>query len=408
MKEMSRRVRLAALAVAGLVMVGCSREPPTGTSEAPALAKGGKPSGGGSTLIPYVKLANLKALGCSAAAPRDISPQSPSATVVRVVGYAVCGGSMRLFTWTGSSGASLIGDATFQGIVEGVADDETMVGDLRAPGPPAFVINRGATSSILPLPTTGYLYAEASAVSRDGNFAAGYGAKLNQGFADCGQYGSCAYHLLRWSRSGSGWAGPVVVSDTGGSAAAITADGRLIVGSLKGHAVLWSQGTPWNVQRLPEDLNGGTVALGSDGHAINGNGDVIVGSRLLPLQRDPTIQYDEHAVWRKDGTIWKIEPLKGYNIAEGIAYDVADYHGTTVVVGYSWDNTSGKGGTQWPTYWTWDRNAATTFSPPNRLSQINEAWGGSATAVNSLGQIVGVSATGSLSAGEYPVMWKLP
>lgn len=397
------QVRTGTLAMAAVAVMACAREPLTGISDTPALAKGGKPGGSGTPLLPLVKLTDPRTLGCSSAMPRDIN----SGATVRVAGYANCGGVMRLFTWTGSLGASLIGDASVNGIVEGVADDQTMVGNLRAPGPPAFVILGGASPiAALPLPGE-YLYASATAVSANGQFAVGNGSKLNPGFVDCRTLNACVYHTLLWTRSGDSWSGPEVVA-TGGSAAAVTNDGDLVIGASGGHAVIWTRGTPWQGLSLPELTPTETVAFGSSAEAINGQGDVIAGYRVLPLQRDPTIQYEEHAVWRFDGASWKVEPLKGYNIAEGRAYDVADFNGRTVVVGFSWDDTKGRGGTQWPTYWTWDRNVAHPFAPPQRLSQLSERWGASATAVNSLGQIVGDSWTGSLAVAFYPVMWQLP
>ena len=398
-----------------LALAGCAPDPVTGPGGTPSLAKGGggKPGGGGETLIPLVKLADPKALGCSAITPSDVSPKI-SGTLVRVAGWANCAGGTRMFIWSPGGGGQLI--ASEPGEFRRVADDGRMAGmryNTTRTVLSAFVSSLGQTPAATDdLPTGGgYLRTNLQAFSPDGGTVIGQ-AETPQGEG--------TWPLVIWRRSGGTWSDPVQLStelSTPGWYKDISVAGERIAGRALGpHAAVWSrQGTAWTYTALPEKVNGSETVSASDVRAINAAGDLIVGYRDLPVPRNPSIQYDEHVVWRLSNGSWVLEPLVGLNISEGVPSDVADLpDGRTVVVGYSWEDTNGKGGVRWPVYWVWNRkdnqacDDGRCFGPAQKLSQLSEQWGAEALAVNILGQIVGTAWTGSVSTVFYPVMWTLP
>ncbi|HEX9166886.1 MAG TPA: hypothetical protein VF862_13315, partial [Gemmatimonadales bacterium] len=135
----------------------------------------------------------------------------------------------------------------------------------------------------------------------------------------------------------------------------------------------------------------------------------IVGVRELPLARDPTVMYDEHVAWiAAGGGGWVLVPLKGTdpNLNEGAGFGVADRtsDGSTIVAGFSWENTSGPGGKQWAVVWRRARGA-TAFDPPVRLQPLSKTGDAMASGVNTRGEVVGIAWTGS---GSLSVMWRLP
>jgi uncharacterized membrane protein len=395
----------------GLAMAGCRSDPVTGPRENATLARGGggKPAGGGGTLLPLVKLADPRALGCSSITPRDLSPKI-GGNVVRVAGSGSCGGVSRMFSWSPNDGGVLIGND--QGQLLSVADDGGMAGvryNSDRTVMRAFVSSQ-APSETDDLPSKGPgLRTNVQASSPDGGTVIGQ-AESSQGGGN--------WPVVIWRRSNGTWSGPVELAvPTPGWYRDISLAGERIVGARSGpHAAVWSrQGEGWTYTALPEKVNESETVSVSDAQAINAAGDLIVGYRDLPVPRDPGSQYDEHVVWRLSNGSWVLEPLVGLNISEGIPSDVADLKdGRTVVVGYSWEDTNGKGGIRWPVYWVWNRADSDAcadghcFGPAQKLSQLNERWGAEALAVNIFGQIVGTAWTGSVSTAFYPVMWTLP
>ena len=139
---------------------------------------------------------------------------------------------------------------------------------------------------------------------------------------------------------------------------------------------------------------------------INRAGTVIVGVRSLPLPSNPTTFYDEHVAWVKDGNAaggWRLEPLPGTGVNEGRAYAVATVNGVVTVAGYSWENTSGPGGTMWAVVWRQQANGH--FDTPQRLQPLSTTWGAEARDINGHGEVVGTAWT---ATGASAVLWKLP
>jgi uncharacterized membrane protein len=155
----------------------------------------------------------------------------------------------------------------------------------------------------------------------------------------------------------------------------------------------------WIIQALPD---GGAVS--SRANAVNQTGTVIAGVRYIPLPSDPVQTYDEHVAWISDGAGgWTMKILGGFNIREGIAYGVADQiDGSTLVVGESWEDKGGQGSQLWAVAWK-KPAGSTEFDPPVRLQPLSKGVPAAATDVNSKGQIVGSSYTGS---SVFAVIWQ--
>ncbi len=383
-------LRFIGLALAAMV-AGCGSDSATGTMESPALAKGGKPGGGTTTTIPQeMKLSNLRDLKCSGIMPTAISRVAGD----RVVGYGWCGSGTQLFTWTEAAGPALVGGGSTEGMANDVAGDGTLVGHVRVSGNlRPFVIPGGSGPPVLlpMLPGDGP-NGDATAVSDDGRYLAG----------------TTSSGGVLWTRQSDGtYSGPELIGSVGPSA--VSLDGQVVIGTSGDRAVRWVKQGSWSVTYLKQDVAGEPV-YGSSAEAVNARGDVIAGSRALPLDADPGTQYSEPVVWRLVGTEWVLEPLRGFTFSEGGSQDVVDYHGSVVVVGEAWEDDPGKGGVLWPVVWTWDRTPAKAFCLPQRLAIISkQGWGGgSAAGVSESGRIVGRAWTSSVSNSGYPVTWRLP
>jgi uncharacterized membrane protein len=259
------------------------------------------------------------------------------------------------------------------------------------------ILDRYGTVDVeLPLPT-GFTGAITTAITPDGTWIVGYGGATDG-----------PTRALRWSYSGGNW----TVEEVGnGWASGVSATGDLIVGSDRGghtgRAVVWRLiGGSWVRQYLTSPGSGDLPDI-SEANDISADGTVIAGTRWVPLARDPSIQVDQHVAWVANGSGgWDQVLLKGADpdFEEGEAYGVArPADGSTLVVGYSWENTSGPGGKQWAVVWRGD--AGGTFGPPIRLQPLSNAYGAVARDVNGRGEVAGFAGTGN---GSQPVMWKLP
>lgn len=372
-----------------MLAAGCGEDRITGAADAPLMAKGGRPGGGVSEVIPIdMKLANLKQLLCSGIRPEAISAGAP----YRVVGWGNCGGGARIFTWNAADGPSLFGGGTVEGMAHDVADDGTIVGHYRGAGgfrPMVLLSGSSALVALSPLPGDGPL-GDAGAVSDNGAYVVG----------------AMSAGGVLWTRAGDGSYGiPELIGAV--DPTTVSNDGRLVVGNQGGHAFVWRKDGSWNGTPLDENVEGESVSQ-SSAEAINPAGDVIAGTRTLSPAGDPGSEYTEPVVWILQGTEWTLTPLRGFTFSEGAAYDVADYRGRTTVVGYAWEEASGSGGIMWPVAWTWDRAPGNAFGAPQRLAPLSTKWGAAATAINRDGRIVGEAWTGSMHYANYPVMWRLP
>jgi hypothetical protein len=237
---------------------------------------------------------------------------------------------------------------------------------------------------------TGVTWGQATGVTSDGLFAVGYGST---------DYNP--YKALWWSRTSvaGSWQTAEIIGE--GMARAVAAGGSLVVGVSGGNAVAWRRsGTTWATLVLQP-------AGPSEAMAVNASGTMIAGERFLSLPKDPTTTYDQHTVWIASGGNWMAEKLTGAdpNFDEGQALGIADQtDGSTLAVGFSWQDTSGSGGTRWAVAWR-RASGATAFGPPILLQPLSTTWGAIASGVNTRGAVVGTGNTGS---GSLPVMWNVP
>jgi hypothetical protein len=269
-----------------------------------------------------------------------------------------------------------------------VSDDGVIVG-LGPDRSPVEFDQLGNVVENLPLPA-GYSSGEAVGTTASGSVVVGWAGN-----------GSSCYPMV-WQYDSSGWTTGQVIDKSAGFAYGVTkVAGELrVVGRSGGRAVLWTLASG-SLTRLE------LATDQSSASGINGLGTVVAGTRTLPLARDPSRSYDEHVVWvRNDSGGWDLVPLKGADpsFGEGDASGIADQSdGSTIVVGYSWQNTSGTGGTVWAVAWRRAAGAA-AFDSPILLPPLNKKSGAVATDINSRGEVVGVSDVGMT---RYAVMWKL-
>ena len=355
----------------------CATEAPVAPEADISFAKGGN-APGGSTGISPVKLSDPKTLGCTSAAAYAVSNSSPTV----VGGDCSRNGVSTPFLWSGGSATLPVSDA---GSIAAVSASGTAYG-MRNNLP--FFIAPGGPATYLPLPA-GMVRGSIHAVADDDNLLFGQ-VEWDEGV-------NTYINGAIWSRTESGW----TISDSPGRVEDVTPDGGIAVGTRTGRAAYWENiGGTWTLQLLPDD---GAITARATG--VNETGSVVVGVRWIPLESDPSQTYDEHVAWISDGAGgWNLEILDGLNIREGTATDVStQVDGSTVAVGRSWDDTSGRGGQLWAVAWRLPAGA-THFSAPVRLSPLSRGSTAVANAVNPKGEVVGMAYS---RAGSFAVMWRL-
>lgn len=384
-----------AAAVAIPVIIGAqTQELPTGAAagqQAGTQGKGGKPGGGGGgTILGPLTLGVPADIGCRSTETHGISAVGPL-----VVGMASGCGNPRSkpFIWSAQTGIAATGSSA--GVWASAASDDGIIVGMGPGQEPVIFDEYGGVATVLARPA-GYTTGEATNITSDGTAIVGYVYSVSEN----------DNHPFLWRRTSSGWGEGEPIPSGGGWAwgvmragDAIRVVGAASYGAWYG-AVLWNR-TNSGWQHIELNLN-------SDANAINAAGTVIAGTRYVPLPSDPTTTFPEHVVWEVDPDTgrWRMSTLKGAdpNFDEGEASGIADQpDGSTVVVGYSWQNTSGAGGTQWAVAWT--RAAGTTgFGSPKLLPPLSKKLGATAAGINSRGEVVGTSPSGT---SLYAVMWKL-
>jgi hypothetical protein len=385
---------LAAAVAIPAVIRAQARQVPTGAvADQQAITtqgKGGRPGGGGgSTITGPITLGAPGDMGCRWTEAYGIN----AAAVPLVAGMAGgCGNPYnKPFIWSAPTGAAT-GNST--GVWARAASDNGIVVGMGPGQEPVIFDDNGAVQTVLTRPK-GYTTGEATSITSDGTVIVGFAYSV----AENGK------HPFLWQRTSTGWGEGEPIPSNGGWAWGVTrvGDELRIVGAVSSGgrhgAALWSRtSSGWTLVQLNAD---------SDANAVNATATVIAGTRKLPLPGDPTRTYYEHVVWVDQGADgWQVATLKGAdpNFDEGEALGIADQpDGSTVVVGYSWQNTSGTGGTQWAVAWT-RAAGATAFGSPKLLPPLSKKWGATASGVNSRGEVVGAGSTGSSSNA---VMWKL-
>lgn len=384
---MTPKLALIALLLSAAALAACA-DLPTATSDAPALAKGGKPGGGdpvgGSEVVP-IRLGNLKDIGCSGAEAYAIS--SAASPLVVGIGYGCRNPYNKPFIWSAATGLQPTGSSPGD-FARAVSDNGLIVGPTRdgliVPGE----FSMAGVSRLLPLPA-GFTWGDPTGVTPDGLVVVGYGGGWDISF------------VLRWQRSSAAAAWPPAEVIGIGGARGVSADGNLIIGGQSGKPAAWVRDLGgWRLDLL--DTEKGVA------NAVDRAGTTAVGFRWLPSTRDPSILHDVPTAWTRqpDGS-WTVETLRGADPAfdEGEAHSVATQQdGSTVAVGFAWENTSGPGGTQWALAWRRAPGAG-GFGPPVRLQPVSSTYGAVAYGVNTQGEVVGGAWTGR---GTVPVMWRLP
>lgn len=355
----------------------CAPEAPVAPDADVSFAKGGNVPGGSTGITP-VRL-DPKALGCSSSGARAVN-SSPT-TVAG--GFCVRSGQPSPFIWSGGVSTLPVPES---GMINAVSASGTAYGHRNFL---PFFKAPGGAATYLPLPA-GMSWGDVTTATDDDNLLFGY--------VDWQESTGSYRKAVSWSRAESGW----TIDDFPGAVADVTPEGGLVVGALSGRAAYWTKvGGAWTSYTLPD---GG--ALSAEANGVNETGSIIVGVRWMPLAGDPSQSYDEHVAWISNGGGgWDLEILGGLNILEGEAAGVSNQlDGSTVAVGWSWDDTSGPGGQLWAVAW---RKAAGSahFGAPLRLSPLSKGSTATANAVNSKGEVVGRAYSRS---SAFAVMWRLP
>jgi len=378
------RLASIVLCLGAAAFTACA-EVPTAPVDSPAYAKGGKPGGGGSGggdgVVP-IKLGNLKEIGCSGGEAYAISAN----TTPLVVGMAQgCRSGMKPLIWSAATGLAPTGSSPGD-LARAVSDNGVIVGPTQDGQIVPAEFSMTGQVRRLPLPN-GHAWADPTGITPDGSMVVGFGGD-----------GVGSHEVIRWTRSGAAsWSIEIIGP---GVAYGVSGDGRLIAGAGAGRPAVWMRdGTGWSGQTLTSE-DGSALA-------VNRPGTVVVGYRSPARAGTPDGRADVHTAWSLEpGGHWRVETLKGIDPAfdEGQALGVSSQlDGSTLIVGLSWEVSSGPGGTLRAVAW---RRAADApgFGTPIRLAPLSPAYGAIAYGVNSRGEVVGMAGTGK---GFVPVMWRL-
>jgi len=377
---MKTRHVLSALSTLSIFALGCATEQPAAPDLEIRLARGGSSGGGGgggsTTLIVPVRLDDPKSLGCTGTDGYVVNAGTPS----MAGGDCAKSGKLWPYVWTAGAGGTVLPIA--DGWVKAISSDGTVFGmaSLR----PFYKTPSGALT-YLPYLSSANTGGDVSAAAANGSIVAGY---VERAIA-----GGWTGDPVIWTWSGTEWSvasSPLFVN-------AINENGQVMAG---GTTVLTNVGGNWSQQTLPA---GGAIRGNAMG--INATGSVIVGTRTLPVTADPSKSYEQHVAWIADGAGgWTLSVLGAIDVGEGRAYSVADQQdGSTIAVGYTWQDKSGPRAQRWAVAWRKPAGAA-EFGAPVRLQPLSKGASASAQSVNSKGEIVGTAAT---ATSTVAVMWKL-
>jgi uncharacterized membrane protein len=354
----------------------------------PVLHAAGKP--GGSTTTTQILPTSLGALrGCSSSYGLAINNGTyPYALQAVGQGTGCPDSQAHPFLWSAATAMIDVGTPapTIGGSAEGVSEDGTVVGWAVGGGAGLALVRRPSDAAAQQLPTLpGMTYASANQISPSGHYIAGSSSTDTEG------------HAVLWTIDTRGaWQ----VTDLGrGGAIAVTDSGTVVGGSFDQST---KTGTGW-----VKTLNNARVALpGHDTrvHDISPSGKVIVGYRLTPTTRDPTLLYEVPVVWKQDSSgRWSASDLQALDGVDSEAMGVGERNGKEIIVGYGYTK---KDAIMRAVAWLPDSSG--NYGAPIRLGALNgrsTAWA-TARDVNSSGKVIGASAGNGLT--RFAVLWTLP